>query len=338
MSRHWLRVDAMSKTLRFLSREDVRRALSMTEAIDLMHGAFVQLSQGKAVVPVRLNMEIPKESARLLLMPAYLSESRKISVKLVSIMDNNLAHGLPYIQALLFVLDGETGEPLAIMDGELLTAVRTGAASGLATRLLAREDAQVAAIVGAGVQGRFQLEAVCEVRPIERAIIFSRSPETAERLAAEMSRELSIQVHTGKRPEELAEADIICTATTATAPVFEHRHLGAGVHINAVGAYKDTMCEIPAETIAAAKVVVDHRASCLSEAGDLMQAISQGLIDGEHIHAELGEVAADEKPARESNTEITIFKSVGNAVQDLAAACRVLENAERIGLGTKVRL
>jgi len=328
----------MTRGFRVLSREDVSKSLSMDEAIDLMSEAFTQLSCGDAVVPVRQTMEIPREQARVLVMPAYLAKTRRISIKLVSIMERNSARGLPYIQAFQMVLDGETGKPLALMDGELLTAIRTGAASGLATRLLAREDAQVVAIIGAGFQSRFQLEAVREVRPIERAFVFNRNLPKGQQFADEMSIQLAIEVTVAADPEDLAEADIICTATTATAPVFQHRHLKPGVHINAVGAYKAGMCEIPAETIAAAKLVVDHRASCLSEAGDLIQAIEAGAIDANQIHAEIGEVAAGSAAARESNTEITLFKSVGNAVQDLAAASRVLLNAEKLGLGTRVEL
>jgi len=328
----------MTGSFRVLSREDVSKSLSMDEAIDLMCEAFAQLSCGDAVVPVRHTMELPQEEARVLVMPAYLARNRKIGIKLVSIMDRNPAHGLPYIQASLMLLDGQSGQLLALMDGELLTAIRTGAASGLATRLLAREDAQVVAIIGAGVQGRFQLEAVCEVRPIERAIIFNRNRPKAEQFVDEMNRALAAEVTVASHAGQLAEADIVCAATTATSPIFDSRHLKVGVHINAVGAYKANMCEIPPETVAAARLVVDHRASCLLEAGDVVQAIEAGIIDASHIYAEIGEVAAGSVPARESHTEITLFKSVGNAVQDLAAASRALQNAEKLGLGTRVQL
>lgn len=325
-----------NQTIRVLSREDVKKALSLKEAIALMKEAFVQLSSGLAVVPVRMNLEVPKEKGRVLFMPAYLEENRKIGVKIVSIMDENPPNGLPLIHAMIVVLDSVTGQPLALMDGEYLTALRTGAASGLATDLLARSDARVAAIFGAGVQGRAQLEAVCAVRTIERAFVFDVDPSKAVRFAREMQKKLAITIEVQNELDLLKHADIICTATTATTPVFWHQHLRPGVHINGIGAYRPDMAEIPVETVQQAKVIVDHRPSCLREAGDLLQPLQAGLIDTDHVYAEIGEIAAGTKPGRTSDTEITFFKSVGNAVQDLAAASQALVNAEKLSLGTEV--
>ena len=325
-------------TLRFLSADDVRKSLSMNEAIELMREAFVELSTGKAVVPERMSMSIVQDNGQALFMPAYLPKNEKFGVKIVSVMEDNPMRGLPQIHALVMVFDSGNGQPLAVMDGEYLTALRTGAASGLATDLLARRDSQVAAIVGAGAQGRTQLEAVCAVRYIQRAYIFNRSSEKAAKFASEMSQKLSIPVEVSGPFQILKQVDIICTATTSRAPVFSHSDLKPGVHINAIGAYRPDMCEIPAETIVAAKVVVDQRQACWAEAGDLIQPLQQGLIKEDHIYAEIGEVAEGVKEGRASETEITVFKSVGNAVQDLVAAGQILVHAKKLGLGTELLL
>lgn len=324
--------------LRILSAKNVAQAVPMEDAIGLMQEAFIQLSGGQAMLPVRMNMEIPQAQGRFLIMPVYLPNNRQIGVKIVSIMDNNPARGLPLIHAMVMVLDSKNGRPLALMDGEYLTALRTGAASGLATDLLARKDSKVVAIIGAGVQGRFQLEAVCKVREITRAFILDRTAEKARQFSHEMSDKLPLPVEAAESTAAIREADIICTATTSTEPVLSHDDLKPGVHINGIGAYKPSMREIPAEIVLQAKVVVDHRKSCLSEAGDLIQPMQHGVITKGHIHAEIGEIAGGNKIGRESDDEITFFKSVGNAVQDLAVATQVLVKAEKLGLGTEAAL
>jgi ornithine cyclodeaminase/alanine dehydrogenase-like protein (mu-crystallin family) len=240
---------------------------------------------------------------------------------------------------LVTVVDATTGEPVAVMDGTYLTALRTGAASGAATDLLARQETSTAAIFGAGVQGRTQLEAVCAVRPIEKAWVYDISPQQAATFAAEMTQRLSLPVEVAGTPAEaVRQADVICTATTATSPVFDDADVRPGTHINAVGAYTPHMQEIPVETVLRAKVVIDHRESSLAEAGDLIIPLQQGRMTEGHIYAELGEISAGVKPGRTSAEEITLFKSVGVAVQDVAAASAVLKAARRLGLGTDVSL
>ncbi len=324
--------------LRVLSAADVRRALAMPEAIGLMKDAFVQLSSGQATVPVRMSLDIPSACGRALFMPVYIPKQEQVGVKIVSVMDRNPAKGLPLIQAVVMVMDAATGRPAALMDGEYLTALRTGAASGLATDLLARQDSEVLAIFGAGKQSRTQIEAVCSVRKIKRVMLFNRSEGRARALADEIGEKFGIASSVALGPADLEEADIICTATTSTTPVLGNENLKPGVHINAIGAYQPTMRELPSETIRAAKVVVDERKACLSEAGDLIQPIREGVITEQHIHAEIGEIASGAKVGRESDSEVTVFKSVGNAVHDLASAGRILENAIKHGLGTEVRL
>ncbi|RMF64616.1 MAG: ornithine cyclodeaminase family protein [Calditrichaeota bacterium] len=193
-------------------------------------------------------------------------------------------------------------------------------------------------IFGAGIQARSQLQAVCAVRNIRRAYVFGRTPENTATFAQEMSESLRIPVSPVRGFEVLREADIICTATSATEPLFSHADVPAGVHINAIGSYQPDVREIPGETVLAAKVVVDQRAACLSEAGDLLIPLNAGHLDENHIYAEIGEIAAGQKPGRQQGDEITLFKSVGNAVQDLAAAGEILKNAGKLGLGTELYL
>jgi alanine dehydrogenase len=325
--------------IRILSREDVCQALPMRQAIEAVKGAFAHLSAGQADVPLRVALEVPAHNGVTLFMPAYLTADDQMAVKIVSVFNDNPAKGLPLIHALVVVVDATTGEPAAVMDGTVLTALRTGAASGAATDLLARQEARTAAVFGAGAQGRTQLEAVCTVRPIRGAWVYDVVPQRAAAYADEMSQDLSLPVRVAQTPAEaVRQADVICTATTSSSPVFEDADVRPGTHINAVGAYTPEMQEIPADTVLRARVVIDHREASLAEAGDLLIPLQQGLMTEAHIYAELGEIAAGRKPGRASSEEITLFKSVGVAVQDVAAAAAVLEAAQRLDLGTEVAL
>jgi alanine dehydrogenase len=325
--------------MRILSGEDVRKAMPMRQAVETIQKAFAQLSTGEADVPLRTGLPVPKHHGITLFMPGYLAGDDQMAVKIVSVFNDNPAKGLPLIHALVVVVDAETGAPAAVMDGTYLTALRTGAASGAATNLLARPDARRAAIFGAGVQARTQLEAVQAVRPIQEAWVYDLNRQQAENYAAEMSRALGLEIHVASSPAEaLKQADVICTATTSTRPVFDDADLKPGAHINAVGAYTPEMQEIPAETVQRSKVVIDHQQASMAEAGDLLIPLKQGLISKGDIYAELGEIAAGLKPGRASAEEITFFKSVGVAVQDVAAANAVLQAAKKMNLGTEINL
>ena len=325
--------------LLFLSAADVRRALPMREAVEVMKTAFAALSAGEAVVPLRSHLTASKHQGALLLMPCYLPSADALSLKAVTVFDGNPARGLPRVQALVTLYDGSTGQPLAIMDGTSLTALRTGAASGAATDLLARRDASTVAILGAGAQGRTQLEAVCSVRTIQTAWVFDAHSMAAEAYAKEMSAATGVTiVAAASATEAVREADIICAATSTKTPVFADTDLKPGVHINGVGSYHPTMQEIPMETVLRARVVVDHRESALAEAGDLLVPIQEGRYSADRIAAELGEIVSGSKLGRANAGEITFFKSVGVAIQDLAAASRIVSNAQRLGLGTLVQL
>ena len=274
-------------------------------------------------------------------MPAYLPDSRTTTLKVVSVYPDNRLLGLPTIMAVVAVLDADTGKPLALMDGTYLTALRTGAASGAATDLLARKEARVLGLFGAGAQGRTQLEAVCTVRAIEEVKVFDPNRDAAHRLVAEMAgmKPVPRRIIISESPTQtVKDADVVVTATTSRQPVFDGTQIGPGTHINAIGAYTPEMREIDENVVGKAKIVVDSREGCLAEAGDLIMAIQSGVISETDIYAELGEVISGLKSGRESDREITLFKSVGTAVQDAAVARAALDRAEEKGLGTVVGL
>ena len=325
--------------LRVLSAEDVRQSLHMGKTIESMKSAFIQLSRSDVVMPVRASVEVEKHNGVTLFMPAYLSAHDEMAIKMVSVFKENPTQGLPLIHAMVVVIDPTTGVPRAMMDGSYLTAFRTGAASGAATDLLAREEASSVAIFGAGVQGRTQLEAVCAARDIREAWIFDTGQDKAHRFASETGKGLSLEIQVAEDANEACQnADIICTATTSSIPVFRDVDIRRGTHINAVGAYTPEMREIPTETVTRSKVVIDHLEASMAEAGDLLIPMKEGVFKKEDLYAELGEIAAGIKPGRESWEEITLFKSVGVAVQDVATASLVLEVAEDQSLGVEIIL
>ncbi len=324
-----------------LTANDVRQSLPMVEAIAAMKRAYALLSTGRAQVPQRAQLPILPYQGISLFMPAYVNaeEEQALAVKVVSVFPRNVERDLPLIHAVVLVLEADSGRPLAMLEGSTLTAIRTGAASGAATDLLARPDSHIAAVFGAGVQARTQLEAVCTVRPVQTAWIYDPNSERAKVFVSEMRgrgpipADLNIAAH----PQQaIDQADIICTATTSSTPVFADSDLKPGVHINGVGSYTPEMQEVPAETVQRALVIVDSRAASLSEAGDLIQPIRQGAILEDNIHAELGEIVAGHKPGRTDAQQITFFKSVGVAVQDAMAAQLALRNAHTMGLGQSV--
>jgi ornithine cyclodeaminase/alanine dehydrogenase-like protein (mu-crystallin family) len=324
-----------------LSAEDVRQALPMNEAIEAMKNAYASLSNGTAVVPLRTRLPIPQSEALSLFMPAFVNsqEGDALAIKVVSLFPTNPARGLAFIQAAVLVFDPETGRAIALLEGSSLTAIRTGAAGGAAIDLLARKDSKTVAIFGTGPQARTQLEAACTARKIETAFVFARNIEKAQVFAAEMKSQgfVTQDLRVAQSAKEAVEqADIICTATTSSKPVFDDLDVKPGTHISAVGSYTPDMQEVPAETLRRAKIFVDSRSASLEEAGDLIQPIQAGLFDETHICGELGEVVLGQLPGRQTPEEITYFKSVGIAVQDAMAAQVALNNARKMNLGTEV--
>lgn len=326
--------------LKIISRKEVAQAVKMTEAIEAVKKAYIQLSSGKAKVPLRSHIEVKRQNAVSLFMPAFLSESEAMGIKIVTVFPKNQEKKLPTIYATVITLDTKTGRPLAVIEGSYLTALRTGAASGIATELLAREGTEIAAIFGAGAQSRTQLEAICTVRHIKKVWVYDINKERARAFGEEMKAHESpipFDISMADSPSQaVREADIICTATTSLVPVFNDADLKAGVHINGIGSYTPEMEEIPPETVARSKVVVDSLKATLAEAGDLIIPLKKGLISKEDIHGEIGEVAVGKIPGRESDEELTFFKSVGVAVQDVAVAELVLHRSQDLGLGFDV--
>jgi ornithine cyclodeaminase len=321
--------------MKILTADDVRAAVDMRAAIDAVRAGFVALSQGRARVPLRSALETP--GGVLLTMPAQLADAPISAVKVVSVCAGNPSQGLPTIHAVVLATDARTGQPLALMDGQTVTALRTGAASGLATDLLALPEASILAVIGAGVQARTQVAAVCAVRPIAEIRIFSLAG--AEVLADELREQYAARVVVaGSAPEALRGAHVVVVATNSKTPVVHRADLSPGVHVNGIGSFAPDMQEIAADVVAEATIVVDHRASAWAEAGDLIIPRDQGLIAEASVHAEIGEIAAGLKAGRTSPQEITFFKSVGNAVQDAALAQRIIAAAEERGLGTDVAL
>jgi ornithine cyclodeaminase/alanine dehydrogenase-like protein (mu-crystallin family) len=321
------------------SASDVREALPMPQAIQAMKAAFQELSTGEMIVPMRTHIKLPKHSADALVMSCYSPRLDQVGLKIITLHPGNAERGLPFIQATVMVLDAERGTPLAVMSGAILTAIRTGAASGAATDVLARRDASRVAIIGSGVQAETQLEGVCAVRNILFATVYDVDRVRAEAFAARMETRLKIDVVAAPSVAlALSSADIVCTATTSHTPVFEDADIAPGTHINAIGVYKPNEREIPAATVARCRVVVDEIEAAWEEAGDLIMARADGAIEASHIHAELGEILAGTKPGRESDEELTMFKSVGVASQDLSAAHLVLSRGTTLGLGSSVSL
>ncbi len=317
--------------IRILTSNDVKAALPMPKAIEIMKHAFGQLSAGKATVPLR--SKISSDKGDTLLMPAYLHGSQDLGIKIVSIYKDNPSKDMPTVTAIVIVLDPQTGQPRALIEGDSLTAIRTGATGGLASEVLARRNAKIVALFGAGVQARAQLQGVITVRSITRINLLDLSLSASQKLADEIAtwEEAPAVNLVSNSKEAIQDADIIITATTSSKPVFDGHGLKAGTHITGVGSYTPQMREVDETTVQRARIVVDSREACLAEAGDLI--IPKATVD-----AELGEIINGIKPGRRSDEEITFFKTVGVAVEDAAAAAAILSEAETNGLGKVIEL
>jgi ornithine cyclodeaminase/alanine dehydrogenase-like protein (mu-crystallin family) len=309
---------------RIISDKEVRDQITMATAISIMRDAFVQISKRTAQVPIRNALDASNNNGRVLFMPAYSPGFHLFGLKMVSVFPENAQNNIPSIQGKMLVMDDQTGTPLGLIDAEYLTSLRTGAASGLATDLLALPEARVLAIFGTGAQSKTQVNAVLEVRKIKKVIVFGSSKDKSKQFCQYIEREHQVSSLVGDL-KSLKEADVICTATTSTHPLFSSHQIKSGVHINGVGSYKPTIREIPSEVVQKSLLVVDHRESALSEAGDIIIPIQEGVIDAQSIHAELGEILIGAKKGRLNSEQITMFKSVGNAVQDLAMAAHLLQ-------------
>lgn len=320
----------------WLNEDDVQAVLTMEDAITAVENAFRELALGNAILPERVGFA--GDGGGGAAMPAYIGgEMGGLGIKVVTLFIGNVRKGLPVVQGTFLLLHPQTGERLAVMAAGYLTAVRTGAVSGVAAKYLAREDARVLTIFGAGAQARTQVEAVCLVRPIERILVVDKNREAAELFVAEMEEQLAAEmVVVEDRQTAVAAADIIVTATTAHQPVFAGEWLRPGVHVTGIGSHHSTARELDTVTIQRAKIVVDSLAACLSEAGDLIMPIEENAITQADIHAQLGEIIIGQKPGRENDAEITLFKSVGLAIQDVAVAQEVYKMAQAASVGQEL--
>jgi len=332
--------------VRALTADEIRRLVPIRDAVEQMKQVFAAYSRGETISPLRTPVNMPDGSGVVLFMPAYVPAGpgapAATGLKVVSVFAGNRERGLPTINAIVVVVDPETGVPIGLLEGAAVTALRTGAVSGAATDLMARPNATTLAVIGAGAQGITQAAAVCSVRDISEIRVydlFAASRETfAERLAVWIPEGMPRVVVVDNARDAVSGADVICTATTATSPVFEDEWLSPGTHINGIGAYTPEMQEIPDATVARARVVVDAVEAALHEAGDLIQSIDRGAIQREAIHIEFGQVAAGEIAGRESDDQITFFKSVGNAIQDMIVCGAALEAAAAQGIGQTIDL
>ncbi len=344
MSGIWPETDASE--LLVLSGTELQRLLDRDALIAAMADAMRAYSTGAALAPLRTVMRLPGPNSvvRILAaMPGFVGAdgggSEALGAKLVSVYPANTARGLESHYGAVIVFDPASGRPAALMDGTFITTARTAAVSAVSVQQLARPDAAVLAIVGAGVQGRAHLWALAGARPFREARITSRTPEHARALAAGAAPHLPFPIRAVTEAQAAVEdADVIVTATSAAQPVLRRGWLKAGVHIAAVGSSTPEARELDSETVRDALLVADSRAGALNEAGDVLTPLREGLFDETHIHAELGELLAGSRPGRGSAEQITLFKSLGLAVQDVAAARLALDRARAAGAGTRVKL
>ncbi len=321
--------------MRVLSAKDVRAAVTMNDVIDAVREGFIALVEGRAVAPLRGVMDTG--NGITLAMPAQIQGADERTVKLVSVFPGNPARGLPTIHAVVMVFDAVTGAPIALMDGTELTAMRTGAASGLATALLARKESSVLACIGSAAQARTQIEAVCAVRDIKAIRIYS--PNNATKLADELQAAYDAEVRAvDSSADAVRDADVVVAATNSKTPVVHYADLAPGTHVNGVGSFTAEMQEIDADLVVNATVIIDDANGAWEEAGDLIIPRDQGLFTESDVHALIGEIANGTRPGRTAADEITFFKSVGNAVQDATVAGRIAAIAQQRDLGAVVDL
>lgn len=307
--------------------------------MDLMGDVLRSLGRGEGANPLRWAMRLPGGEGILGMMPGVSGAPEAVGLKVVTVFPGN--HGTEYDshQGLVVLFDTEHGLPTGILDASEITAIRTAAVSGVATELLARKGASVLAILGSGVQARTHLEAMLLARPFTAVRVYSPNAGNREAFARAESARHGIDVEArGTAQDAVADADVICTVTSAREPVLEGAWIAPGTHVNAVGSSIKSTRELDTSSVAMSSLFVDRRESTLNEAGDFLLAKADGAIDDGHIRAEIGEVLLGAHPGRESDDEVTLFKSLGLAVEDLAAAHFALERAHREGVGVEVAL
>ncbi|MDE3053008.1 MAG: ornithine cyclodeaminase family protein [Gemmatimonadota bacterium] len=325
--------------MRILTQSQVTRLLPMRECIPLMESALASLSRGEVVLPLRTVVRVPDGRGAFGMMPAYSAALPAFGAKVISVFPGNHARGVDSHQGAVLLFDREDGRIVALMDASSITAIRTAAVSAVATKLLAREDASTLALLGSGVQARTHLEAIALVRPIARVRVWSRTPAHAASFADWVRRTRDLEVAVCPSAAAAARgADVLCTLTASREPVLDGGALAPGMHVNAVGASQPDARELASDAVARARIFADRRESLVHESADYLTPLREGLIAEDRVAAELGEILIGKARGRASGDEITLFKSLGLAVEDIAAACHVLERAERENIGLDVAL
>ena len=328
-----------SSVVLVLSKRDVEHLLDMPTCIGLMEAALASLARGEVIHPLRPVVPVPDTKNVFAVMPAYSSALKAFATKIISVYPDNHGTALDSHQGLVALFDGERGTPIAVMDASSITAIRTAAVSAVATKILARGESRRLAIIGAGVQARTHIEAMLAVRRFDSVAIWSRDRAHAEQLMDRTTRDQGVKCQVADTVKRaVADADVVCTVTAARDPVLRGEWLQPGTHINAVGASLRTTRELDSAAVKRARIYVDRRESALNEAGDLLIPIQEGVITSDAIVGELGEVLTGTVGGRRSSEEITLFKSLGLAVEDLACARYLHAAAERAGAGTRVQL
>jgi ornithine cyclodeaminase/alanine dehydrogenase-like protein (mu-crystallin family) len=320
--------------IRILRAADVHDLLPMSECIDLMHRTMCAVSEGRVVLPLRSVMVMPGELGMLGNMPGYLGEPECFGVKLVSLIPRNKPPQYSSHLGLVLLFEVEHGQPVALLDAAEITAIRTAAVSGLATRLLARPDACSLAILGTGEQASSHLAAMLAVRGLRRIRVWGRGRDKAAAFAKAEGAKHGVTIEVADTVQDaVAQADIICTVTKAREPILLGEWVEAGTHLNVVGSSVATTAEIDIPAVVKSRFFVDYRSSTITEGGDYLRALRAGAITPEHILAEIGEVANGSKAGRISPSDVTLYKSLGIAPQDLASAHHVLQKARQRGIG-----
>ncbi len=322
-----------------IGQRDVRRLLPVEDCIEVMAGALAALARGAGLQPLRAAIRLPSGAGLLGVMPAYLADIDAPGIKVITIFPGNHGTELDSHQGAVLLFDGQRGRLLAVIDASEVTAIRTGAVSALATRLLARPDAGDLALLGSGVQARSHLAAIARVRRLRRVRVWSRDPDRAAAFVASAAGAHECEVAAAATAREaVTGADIVCTTTSSRTPVLEGAWLAPGAHVNAVGACIPSARELDGEALARARLFVDRRESALNESGDLLLARGEGAIGDDHIAAELGEVLIGAREGRRSADEITLFESLGIGVEDVAAAHVIHQRAREQAAGTALEL
>jgi len=318
--------------VRLLSRSDMASILTMPDVIDAVEEGFRSAGE-KDHVPVRLPVRVADRSAVALFMPAYLHGSQTLGAKVVSAFHDNPSRGLPMISGFYVLCDVESGRLMALMDATFLTGIRTAAASAVATKYLGRKDAKVLGVIGTGVQGRFHVDAIRAVRAIERVVVYNRTPERGSAFVDELS-DRAIPARLADTADECAaEADVLAVCTSSSKPLFDGGLVRTGTHVNAVGVFTPDSQELDSTLIRRARVYVDTYEGAFEEAGDIIVPLRTGDITRDHVRAELTELVTGRKDGRTSDGEITVFKSVGYAMEDAVTARLAFERAEAAGTG-----